>query len=342
MSTVLVTGGSGFVGSRVILKLLEDGHRVRSTVRSDGKQATLHAMLRNGGRQSDEDVQILHADLSDDRGWDSAVSGCDYVLHIASPFPPGIPKDENDLIVPARDGALRVLRAARNAGVKRVVLTSSFAAIGYGHGKVDTVFNEEDWTDLTGPHVQPYIKSKTVAERAAWDFVEREGGRLELSVINPVGIFGPVLGPDLSSSIKIIKGLLEGMPAVPRIYFSIVDVRDLAQLQVKAMLADVAKGERFLAVGNGVVSLLDVATMLRRHLGASASRVPTRQFPDWLLHLMAPFNPQAKAALPQLGIIRSSTSDKAHRLLDWTPRPYDETLTDTAESLLRFGIVKAR
>ncbi len=158
--------------------------------------------------------------------------------------------------------------------------------------------------------MQPYIKSKTVAERAAWEYADKEGGALELCVINPVGIFGPVLGPDFSTSIAIIKRLLEGIPAVPRIYFSMVDVRDLAELHVQAMQADAAKGQRVLAAGGGVVSLLDVVTILRRRLGASASRVPTRQFPDWLLHLMAFFSPQARATLPQLGIIRRSTGKK--------------------------------
>lgn len=340
MSVVLVTGGSGFVGSHVILKLLEGGHEVRTTIRSAGKEAAVRTMLRNGGQQPAERLRFFEADLTSDPGWNDAVAGCDFVLHVASPFPQGIPKDENELIVPARDGALRVLRAARDAGVKRVVLTSSFAAVGYGHGQLDKVFDEEDWTDIAGADVQPYIKSKTVAERAAWDFIRSEGGALELSVINPVGIFGPVLGTDFSSSIAIIKRLFDGMPAVPRIYFGIVDVRDLADLHIRAMQADAAKGQRFLAVGDGVVSLLDVATMLRRHLSTAASRVPARQFPDWLLRLMALFSPQAKATLPQLGVVRRSTSAKARNLLGWQPRPYEQTITDTAESLIRYGVVK--
>lgn len=340
MTIVLVTGGSGFVGSHVILKLLEEGHQVRTTVRSASKEAAVHAMLSNGGQQPDGRVRVFEADLISDRGWDAAIAGCDFVLHVASPFPRGVPKDENELIVPARDGTLRVLRAARDAGVKRVVLTSSFAAIGYGHGRCDTVFSEEDWTDTAGADVQPYIKSKTIAERAAWDFIRKEGGALELSVVNPVGIFGPVLGLELSSSVAIIKRLLEGMPAVPRIYFGIVDVRDLADLHIRAMQTDAARGQRFVAVGDGVVSLLDVARMLRRHFGASASRIPARQYPDWLLRLLAPFSPEAKATLPQLGIVRRSTSAKARNLLGWQPRPYAQTIADTADSLIRHTDVK--
>lgn len=340
MSTVLVTGGSGFVGSHVILKLLIEGHDVRTTVRSTSREADVRAMLRNGGQEPGPRLSFFEADLMNDRGWAEAVAGCNYVLHVASPFPPGAPKDENELIAPARDGTLRVLKAARDANVKRVVVTSSFAAIGYGHANIDKVFTEEDWTDLGGPSVAPYIKSKTIAERAAWDFMEKEGGGLEMTVINPVGIFGPVLGTDFSSSIGIIKGLLTGMPAVPRIYFGIVDVRDLAELHLRAMAAEAAKGQRFLAVGGGVVSMFDIATMLRKHLGASAKRLPRWEFPDWLLRIGAWFNPQAKASLPQLGVIRRSTNEKARRLLDWQPRPYEQTIADTADSLIRYGIVE--
>lgn len=337
MGTVLVTGGSGFLASHMILKLLNDGQTVRTTVRNMGREAEVRAMLRLGGQEAGDRLTFLEADLTADRGWDRAVEGCDHVLHVASPFPQGTPKDENELIVPARDGTLRVLRAARDAGVKRVVATSSFAAIGYGHGTTDKMFTEEDWTDLGGTHVQPYMKSKTLAERAAWDFIARAGGALELSVINPVGIFGPVLGPDFSSSIAIVKRLLDGMPAVPRIYFGVVDVRDLADLHIRAMTADAAKEQRFLAVGDAMTSLFEIATILRRRLGPAAERVPSRQTPDWLLRLMAAFNPQARAVLPQLGIKRRSSSEKARRLLGWQTRPLEETIVDTAESLLRYG-----
>jgi dihydroflavonol-4-reductase len=337
MSRVLVTGGSGFVGSHVVLKLLEGGHEVRTTIRASSNASTLRTMLRAAGRQTDDRLRVYEADLTHDRGWDVAVAGCDYVLHVASPFPQVPPKNDDEVIIPARDGTLRVLKAARNAGVKRVVLTSSFAAIGYGHGNADRLFTEEDWTDVSGADVQPYIRSKVFAERAAWDFIAREGGALQLCAINPVGVFGPTLGSKLSGSVAIIRRLLDGMPGVPRIYFGIVDVRDLAQLQLLAMLADAAEGQRFLAVGDGVVSLLDVAAILRRRLGSAASRVPRRQFPDWALRFMAPFNPQARAVLPQLGIIRRSSGEKARRLLGWRPRPYEETIVDTANSLIELA-----
>ena len=232
MSTVLVTGGSGFVGIHVILQLLAAGHIVRATVRRPDRQADVLAMLREGGAASPESLSFFTADLTADAGWREAVAGCDYVLHVASPLSTSIPKDENEMIIPARDGTLRVLRAARDAGVKRVVVTSSVGAIGYGHPPREKPFDETEWTNLAGgADVQPYIKSKTLAERAAWDFIAREGGGLELSVVNPAGIFGPVLGPDFSGSIEIVKSLLDGaMPAVPRVYFGVVDVRDVAEI----------------------------------------------------------------------------------------------------------------
>ena len=214
---VLVTGGSGFIGAHCILQLLNAGYRVRTTVRSLDREGRVRAMLAAGGAESSAGLSFVAADLMEDRGWPEAVAGCDFVLHVASPFPASVPKHEDDLIVPAREGALRVLRASRDAGVKRVVQTSSFAAIVYGSNPPDRTFTEEDWTDPSGD-VGAYAKSKTLAERAAWDFVAREGGGLELSVVNPVGVFGPVLGPDISTSILIVQRLMDGsMPGCPRL-----------------------------------------------------------------------------------------------------------------------------
>ena len=220
MSTVLVTGGSGFIGSHCVLQLLAAGHRVRTTVRSLSREADVRALLKQGGVEPGDRLAFAAADLEKDAGWAEAVSGCEYVLHVASPFPPTLPTHEDELIVPAREGALRVLRAARDAGVKRVVLTSSFAAIGYGQPPQDAPFDETSWTNAAAPDVQPYVKSKTLAERAAWAFIGREGGGLELSVVNPVGVFGPVLGPDFSTSILLIRRLMDGaMPGCPNMTF---------------------------------------------------------------------------------------------------------------------------
>ena len=341
MSTILVTGGSGFIGSHSILQLLAAGHQVRTTVRSLKREGDVRAMLKEGGAEPADRVSFFAADLEDDAGWPEAVASCEYVLHVASPFPPNIPDDEDELIVPAREGALRVLRAARDAGVKRVVLTSSFAAIGYGHKPQKAPFNEMDWTDLAGDDVRPYVKSKTLAERSAWEFIAREGGGLELAVINPVGVFGPVLGPDYSTSILLVQRLMDGaLPGAPRLYFGVVDVRDVADLHIRAMTHPAAKGERFLAVAGDFISVGELARTLKSRMGASARRVPTWQLPDWLVRLAAMWDPAVKQVVPELGKMKNATSEKARRLLGWAPRSVEESIVATAESMVRLGLLK--
>lgn len=334
MSKVLVTGGTGFLGAHIIVQLLDAGHEVRTTLRSMKRRDDVLAMVRNAGADPAA-LTMFEADLEKEDGWAKAVRGCDFVLHVASPFPAGNPSTEEEVIRPARDGALRVLRAARDAGVKRVVMTSSFAAVGYGHPSHEAPFVETDWSQADAPDVQPYIKSKIFAERAAWDFIDREGGVLELSVINPTGIFGPVLGPDYSSSIGIIKTMLDGhMPFAPRIYFGVVDVRDVAALHIKAMTAPEAAGERFIAVSGEPVSMYSVAAILRRKLGADAAKAPRMQLPDFLVRLMARFLPALRGVVPQLGIYRRASNVKAKRVLGWTPRPSEEAVIATATSLI--------
>jgi nucleoside-diphosphate-sugar epimerase len=340
-STVLVTGGSGFVGSHSIVQLLAAGHRVRTTVRNLKREADVRAMVKEGGAEAGDRLSFFPADLESDAGWAEAVSGCEYVLHVASPFPAGVPKHENELIIPAREGAVRVLRAARDAGVKRVVLTSSFAAIGYGHPPRSTPFNETDWTDVDGEGVSAYAKSKTLAERAAWDFIAREGGELELSVVNPVGVFGPVLGPDYSTSILVVQKLMDGaMPGLPRLYFGAVDVRDVAELHIRAMTHAGAKDERFLAVAGDFMSMIDIATVLKTRMGAAAKRVPTRELPNWVVRLAALKDPAVKLILPELGKVKNATNEKAMRILGWSPRSNKESIVASAESLLRLGLLK--
>lgn len=341
MSIVLVTGGSGFVGSHCILQLLAAGHSVRTTVRRLSREGEVRALLREGGAEPGGRVSFCAADLETDTGWGDAVAGCEYVLHVASPFPPTLPKDEDALIVPARDGALRVLRAARDAGVKRVVMTSSFAAIGYGHAPRSTPFDERDWTDLAGDDVRPYVKSKTIAERAAWDFIAREGGSLELSVVNPVAVLGPVLGADYSTSILLIQRLMDGaMPGCPRLYFGVVDVRDVADLHIRAMTHPAAKGERFLAVSGDFMSILEIAKVLKARMGAAGRRVPTRQLPDWLLRLAALRDPAVRQLIPELGKVKNGTGEKARRMLAWSPRSREDAIVASAESMLRLGLLR--
>jgi nucleoside-diphosphate-sugar epimerase len=341
MSTVLVTGGSGFIGSHSILQLLAAGHQVRTTVRSSKREGDVRAMLKEGGAEPGDRLSFVVADLLSDVGWSEAVAGCEYVLHVASPFPAGIPDDEDELIVPAREGALRVLRASRERGVKRVVLTSSFAAIGYGHESQTAAFDETSWTDPGGDDVRPYVKSKTLAERAAWDFIAREGGDLELSVVNPVGVFGPVLASDYSTSILLVQRMMDGaVPGCPRLHFGVVDVRDVADLHIRAMTHPAAKGERFLAVAGDFMSVLDIAKVLKARMGASASRVPTFQLPNWLVRVAAMRDPAVRQIVPELGKRKNATNEKARRMLGWAPRSNEESIVATAESLVRLGLLK--
>ncbi|MFD5113927.1 SDR family oxidoreductase [Streptomyces sp. NPDC058391] len=337
---VLVTGGSGFVGAHCVVRLLDAGYRVRTTVRSLTREADVRAMVKAGGAEPGEALSFAVADLLSDAGWPEAVSGCDFVLHVASPFPPGVPKHEDELIVPAREGTLRVLRAARDAGVRRVVQTSSFAAIGYGHQHTDQPFSEESWTDPNAD-VSAYVKSKTLAERAAWDFIAREGGSLELSVVNPVGVFGPVLGPDYSGSIQLVRLLMDGaMPGTPRLSFGVVDVRDVADLHLRAMTSPAAKGERFLAIAGDGMTMNDIALLLKARMGDAAKRVPTRMLPDVMVRLTSLIAPSLKPIVPDLGKVRKASSEKAGRVLGWAPRSNEETIVATAESLVRLGLLR--
>ncbi len=341
MSRILVTGGSGFIASHCILQLLAAGHQVRTTVRNLKRENDVRALLKEGGAEPRERLSFVAADLEKDAGWPEAVAGCEFVLHVASPLPPSVPKHEDDLIVPAREGTLRVLRASRDASVKRVVLTGSFAAIGYGHTTRKAPFTETDWTDLSGEDVKPYPKSKTLAERAAWDFIAKEGGGIELSVINPVGVFGPVLGPDYSASILVVQRMMDGaLPGCPRLYFGVVDVRDVADLHLRAMTHPAAKGERFLAVAGDFLSIFEIGKVLRARMGAAAKKVPTWQLPNWMVRLAALRDPAVKLILPELGKIKNATSEKAQRLLGWAPRSNDEAIVATAESLVRLGLLK--
>ncbi len=340
MSLVLVTGGSGFIGGHCILQALAAGHSVRATLRNPARADEVRSQIERAGASGLDRLSFAAADLERDAGWPEAVAGCDFVLHVASPFPLAAPKHEDDLIRPARDGALRVLRAARAAGVKRVVLTSSFAAVGYGHKEQAAPFDETSWTNLEGEGLTAYVKSKTIAERAAWDFVGKEGGP-ELAVVNPVGVFGPVLGPDTSTSIVIVQRILGGsMPGLPHMTFGVVDVRDVADLHLRAMTDPSAKGERFLAVAGDFVTLREIAPILKARLGDAARRASTRELPDWLVRLASLADSSVRQIVPELGKSKNATSEKAKRLLGWSPRSREDALVATAESLIKLGLVK--
>ncbi|MBL8549620.1 MAG: aldehyde reductase [Hyphomonadaceae bacterium] len=339
--TVLVTGGSGFIATHCIIQLLQSGRWVRASVRSLRRENEVRAMVAVGGADAADRLTFIEADLEDDLRWNVAAAGCDYVLHVASPFPPGVPKHEDELIVPAREGALRVLRAAKLGGVKRVVMTSSFAAIGYGHAPRGRPFTEADWTNLKGRHLSAYVKSKTIAEAAAWDFIARDGGAMELSVINPVAVLGPVLGQDFSTSIQLIKRLLEGaMPGLPRFAFGLVDVRDVAELHLRAMTQPEAAGQRFLATNGGFMWVRDIARVLKERMGEAAARVPSRAIPDLMVRLAALGDPALAMIAPELGLAKPASNEKARRMLGWRPRSDEEAIVATADSLIRLGLVK--
>lgn len=335
--TVLVTGGSGFVGGHVLLQLLEAGHQVRTTVRSAAREARVRELLRGAGG-SDAALSFVIADLDRDAGWREAVARCDYVIHVASPIPAAAPKTEDELIRPAREGTLRILRAARDAGVRRVVLTSSCGAIYYGHPPQAAPFDETSWTNIEGD-MSAYVRSKAIAERAAWDFIHDEGGSLELTAINPTGIFGPLLSSEASSSIELVTRLLKGTPGSPRLFFGIVDVRDVADLHLRAMTAPAANGERFIASSGDIMSMRQVAGVLRAHLGDAAKKVPTRELPNWLVRFAARFDRTLRPLVPLLDSTRHATSAKAQRVLGWQPRPPEEAIVAAARSLIEFGVV---
>ena len=323
---VLVTGATGHVGGHSVARLIEEGYRVRVAARCPGQ-------VRAG-------VEAVTADLSSDDNWAEAVEGVRYVWHHASPFPFTPPEHEDELIVPARDGALRVLAAARKAGVERVVLTSSYAAVGYTV-KADGHYDESDWTDAASD-ITPYIRSKVVAERAAWDDVREHGGP-ELTVINPTGIFGPLLGTKLSASTGLVKAYLDGtMPVVPRMYFGVVDVRDVVDLHLRAMLHPEAAGERFIGVGDSATSYFEMGRVLARHLPRFADRVPATELTDDQVRAAARTDPALRDAAGLRGQIPVISNAKAHRVLGWQPRPVETTITDTADSLLALGLIKAR
>ena len=338
--TVLVSGGSGYIAGFLIRQLVAEGWMVHTTVRSLAKEALVRDLLKVDNSR----LKFFAADLNADAGWAEAMAGCSHVAHVASPLPMGVPKDANELIVPARDGALRALRAAKAAGVTRFVMTSSVAAIAYGRGRGVHHFTEADWTDLATPGLTPYIQSKTVAERAARDWVAKEGGGIEYCSINPSVVLGPVWSRDYSASLVIVKKLLDGsLGACPDVGFGIVDVRDVADLHVRALKAPNMAGERFIASGR-FMKLREFADLLRAELGhgagQSAHKVTTRNVPDWLVRIAARFNPLANAVVGELGNVRNQDASHAKAVLGWETRPVEQSILDSARSLISLGLVK--
>jgi dihydroflavonol-4-reductase len=332
--TVLVTGGSGFLGGWCVIELLRRDYRVRTTVRSLAREPPLRASIESQVDPGDR-LSVVAADLTQDVGWSEAVDGCAYVLHVASPFPPAQPKDPDELIVPARDGTLRVLRAGLAAGVNRIVVTSSVAAISSdGNGPPARALTEADWTDPAQPDLTPYTRSKTIAEQAAWQHASEADQAQRLTAINPVAIIGPVLNDDRSYSLQVVERMLNGMPGLPRLGFSFVDVRDVAELEVAAMVAPNAGGERFIATGP-FLWMSEVAEILRDRLGPDARKVPRRRIPDLVVRTMARFDPGIRSVVGGLGQKVTYSADKARDRLGWSPRPIEQTVVECAQSLIR-------
>jgi nucleoside-diphosphate-sugar epimerase len=320
-SEVLVTGGSGYVGTHLIAVLLRDGRQVRATVRSPESEAGVRSAVRRGG-VDDSGLAVVTADLTSDDGWPVALKGVEEVHHVASPIPAAQPEDPDELIVPAREGTVRVLKAARDAGARRVVLTSSFAAVGYSPKPLRD-YTEADWTDPDTPGLPPYPRSKTIAERAAWDFIESEGGDTELVVMNPTFIAGPSLVTALRSTLTGFRAIIEGtMPALPRQRFGIVDVRDVADAHIATMAAPAASGKRYLLLADGpTITWLKLAQILRDHLGPAGGRVTTDEMPG-----------EDPSPL-------TIHNDRAKLELGWQPRPAETTIVETADSLFELGLL---
>jgi dihydroflavonol-4-reductase len=334
--TVLVTGGSGFLGGWCLVELLQRGYRARTTVRDLAREGEVRANVGSQVELGDR-LAVVAADLTDDRGWEEAVDGCEYVLHVASPFPSAQPKNPDELIVPAREGTLRVLRASLAAGVKRIVVTSSVAAVrnaGPDANAHERELTEADWTDPDNLRLTPYTRSKTIAERAAWDYMREQGATDRLVTVQPGAIIGPVLGEDRSYSLQAVERMLTGrMPGLPRLGFSFIDVRDVAALEVGAMTAADAGGERLIAAAS-FLWLSEVAAILREQLGPDARKVPRRRVPDVLVRILALFDPEVRSVVGELGQKTTYSLENAKRRVGWAPRPIEESIVDCARSLL--------
>lgn len=334
--TVFVSGGSGYIAGFLIRQLIDAGWMVHTSIRDLAKEGAVRASLS----VENSKLKFFAADLTNDAGWAEAMAGCSHVAHVASPLPTDAPKHEDELIVPARDGALRALKAAKAAGVKRFVMTSSMAAIAYGHGGTKSVFTEADWTDPTSPDAYAYVRSKTIAERAARDWVAADGGDMEFCTVNPSLVLGPLQSGDFSTSLEAIKKLLEGsMPGMPNLGFGIVDVRDVADMHVRCLTAPNTAGERFIC--SGPFLMMDqVAAILREGLGPQARKVPKLKLPNWLVRIAARFDPVISQVIGELGKRRESPATHAREVLGWIPRPATESILDTARDMIRLGIVK--
>lgn len=339
--TVLVTGGTGFVGMQIIFQLLKKGYNVKTTIRSLKSKDKVIETLKSNGITSFANLSFVEAELTKDTNWTEAMVGCKYVLSVASPVFFEIPKNEDEAIRPAVDGILRVLKFAKNAGVKRVVMTSNFGAVGFSQTDKKRETNEADWTDPNLKGLSVYEKSKTLAEMAAWDFIEKEGDKLEFTTINAVAIFGPSLNEHISGSFHLLTNLLNGsMKIVPNIPLNVVDVRDVADLHIKAMTTPEANGQRFIATADGQITLPEIAALFKRKMPEVSENVSTKKLPDFILKIASLFNAQAKQGVMFLNMNRNLSNQKAKTILGWNPiASQEETILTSLHSMIKFNLI---
>lgn len=340
--TILVTGGNGFVGMRLIFELLQKGYRVKTTLRSLSSKDEVLKTFKLNGITAFNNLSFVETDLSKDDNWDNVMAGCAYVLSVASPLFSGIPKDEEEAMRPAREGIIRILKAAREARVKRVVMTSNFGAVGFSNQNKNSITTEENWTNPDQTGLSIYEKSKLLAERSAWDFIKNEGGDLEFATINPVAILGPSLSEHVSGSFGLLKHLLDGsMKAIPNILLNVVDVRDVADLHIRAMTSPKANGQRFIASADGQISMPEIAVLLKNKMPQVAENISSKRVPNFVINVTSLFNKQAKEALLLLTMNRNVSNAKAKELLGWTPiASNEEAILASVESMIKYKIIK--
>lgn len=333
---IFVSGGSGYIAGFLIRQLIAEGWHVNTSIRNLAREPEVRGWLGVDNSK----LHFFQADLMSDAGWAEAMAGCSHVAHVASPLPSNAPKSDDDLIIPAREGALRALRFAKGAGITRFVMTSSVAAIAYGHGREKQYFTEADWTNADSPDAYAYVKSKTIAERAARNWVAEHAPELEFVTVNPSLVLGPLFAADFSTSLEAIKKLLEGsVPGLPNFGFSVVDVRDVADLHVRCLTTPGLAGERFIAAGP-FLWMRDLAKILRDGLGEQARKVPTQSLPNFLVKLVGLFDPVIKQVVGELGNVRDTSAQRALDKLGWKTRPAEESIVDTARDMIRLGVVK--
>lgn len=339
--TVLVTGGTGFVGMQIVLQLLQKGYRVRATMRSLKSKDKLIDTLKANGIVAFDNLSFAETELTKDANWEEAMKGCKYVLSVASPVFFEKPKNEEEAIRPAVEGVLRILKYAKKEGVQRVVMTSNFGAVGFTQTDKSRATTEADWTDPNAKGLSVYEKSKTLAEKAAWDFIEKEGGKLEFTTINAVAIWGPSLDAHVSGSFHLIQNLLNGsMKVVPNIPLNAVDVRDVADLHIRAMSTPAAGGQRFIATADGQISLPEIAALLRKERPEVSQKVSTKTLPNWALRLASLVNERTKEGLLFIKMNRNVSNAKAKRLLGWQPiATQEQTILASVDSIVKYDLV---